>query len=450
MPGRQRTLRATLDWSHELLDEPERALFTRLSVFAGGFTLEAAQAVCSSAEVPDVLEPLASLIAKSMVVSQPIPGAEPRFRMLETVRAYADERLGSQGEAESTERSFADYYVRFAEKAGQGLLTTGHHAALEALDVEVDNIRAVTTRAVARHDLPTALGVQMPIWIHTWVRGGFGWLRPLMETTYAMNEQFGPELHAMLLWGVAGSRVICGDADEAVPVLRELIEVQRQRGDEYSLALASTLLAGALPQERAGEARPLIEQAVATLRRIGEPYTLAFALLIVGNRTLFDGDVAKAEEHHLEMLEHARATSSDQMIAHAFNQLGLDALTRGDSASARERFAQSAAIHRHFHSLEGLAYTLDGLAGVALMQGKPEAAAVAIGGSQAMRDRIGIEQVWPLLRAITQQLTDAVRGALGDERFEALHREGAKLRSEEAIDHALAATEQPSAAAAAG
>lgn len=445
LPERQRTLRATLDWSHELLDKEERALFARLSVFVGGFTLDAAHAVCVPDGLPDALEQLASLIAKSMVVSQPVPGGEPRFRMLETVREYAGERLRSRGETDLTERRMAEYYVRFARRAARGLVSAEHAMWMETLDAEVDNIRAADFGAIARGEFATALRIGVTLWIYWWIRGLVAERRTWVEAILAKNEPLDPELRAMLLFGVGACRLICGDDEAAIAPLRELVDLQRERGDEYGLALAEALLGNVLPYESvADEVHALLTDATETLRRIGDPYARAWALTHLGEAALRGGDVDKAEMVHHELLENARAARSDQMIAQAFTMLGLDALTRGEVALARERFAQSAGIHRHIRSLEGLAYTLDGLAGVALMQGNPQAAAVALGSSRAIRDRIGIKQVWPLLRPTTQALNDAVRTTLGDQRFEAARQEGAKLRSEEAIDRALAATKQPS------
>ncbi len=136
---------STIDWSYQLLDPPERDLFARLSVFVGGFTLESAQAACDGES--DVLEGVSSLIEKSFVVAQERPDVEPRFRMLETVRAYARERLEHSGTPRQTKLAMAHYFAQLADQAVDGLSGIEHNLWLSRLDAEVDNLRAAMTWA---------------------------------------------------------------------------------------------------------------------------------------------------------------------------------------------------------------------------------------------------------------------------------------------------------------
>jgi non-specific serine/threonine protein kinase len=200
---RQQTLRAAVDWSYDLLTDPERALFARLSVFAGGFTLEAAEAVAApSKDDPDgggaaagaVLDPLARLVDKSLVVADEQPGGTARYRLLETLRQYAKERLDARGAAAAVRRRHAAYY------AGLAAQTPGYRdrpaaeqgAWYDGLERELDNLRAVLRRAAAA-GAPAAAGAGLRLaldLVNFWlVRGhrreGYGWLRRLRAATAA-------------------------------------------------------------------------------------------------------------------------------------------------------------------------------------------------------------------------------------------------------------------------
>jgi predicted ATPase len=439
LPQRQRTLRATIEWSYHLLDEGCRRALDRLSVFPGGFTLEAAQAVCSDDEHEDVLDVLSSLVDQSLLAVQDLPGPEPRLRMPETVRHYGFERLTLRGEVDEAQRRMDRYVVDFGERAWAGVMSPQHERWMALIDAEVDNIRAVIDRAIERTDIATALRVAMYFSIYWWVRGLVAERRDAVEFLYSLDPPLSTELRALLLWGVGTARFITGDREAALGPLRDLLPVEEERGDPHDLAMARAMLGIALPYEPDGEGRTLLETAVHTFREIGDRWGVAWAVTHLGEMAMLDGDLDTAVALHREALEDARAVGSTQMEAQALNQLGLDALAGGDVDTARARYGKSAELLLTIRSREGLAYCLDGLAGVALGRGRARDAAVMLGASRAIREEIGVG-VWPLLVSWTDKLQADVRAALGDETFDEARREGAGPRTEEAVRLALAAT----------
>ena len=179
LPARQRTLRATIDWSYDLLAPPEREVFAALSVFVAGFDLDEADAVVEPDA--DALELVSALVEKSLVVPREVPNAEPRFRMIQTVRQYAEGRLVESGKADETKRRMAEYFARLGTEASAGLITAEHQVWLSRLDPDVDNIRAAVEWARDKAEYSLCLAVLVPMWIYWYTRGYAGEFRPVVE-----------------------------------------------------------------------------------------------------------------------------------------------------------------------------------------------------------------------------------------------------------------------------
>ncbi len=176
LPARQRTLRDTIAWSHDLLAPPEKILFRRLSVFVGGWTLEAAEAVAAvdAGETVDAFQALASLVDQSLVDEWPTPDAladEPRYGMLETIREFASEQLAASGEIIQVERAFEEFLIARAEAAEEGLKGPDQRLWLDRLEAEHDNLRAAIGRALERGDGAVALRLALRLWEFWWIRG---------------------------------------------------------------------------------------------------------------------------------------------------------------------------------------------------------------------------------------------------------------------------------------
>jgi predicted ATPase len=388
LPERQRTLRATIDWSYNLLDQPERDLFAALSVFVGGFTLESAQAVCDS-DI-DVLQGVSSLIENSLVGAHERPELEPRFRMLETLREYAQERLERRGNARETRLRMAQYLAGVAEEAFYGLIGSEQRGWFSRLDAEVDNLRAALAWAFENDEPGLFLSIAWLPYVYWWERGYVAELRPLVERSLERFPSLEPASRAMQLRYVAHARIITGDSEASLPLLREVIELDRALGDEHGLALAQWSYAVNSQREPVAERRAMLSGAVATLRRLGDQRSASLAQSGLALYALRDGEAGEAERLAQESLELAQAIDSDSMIGVARVMLGSCALARAEVALARSTLADAAAACQRARNRDGLAYVLDGLAAVALAQGKPELAAKGIGAADATRERIGI------------------------------------------------------------
>jgi predicted ATPase len=439
LPERQRTLRATMDWSYNLLEEEERVLFAELSVFVGGFTLDGAQAVCGGEGTPDVVEGVSSLVEKSLIVPQGRPDVEPRFRMLQTVREYAQDRLERSGKAQETGLRMAQYFAALAEQAAVGLSTSEHRVWLSRLDAELDNMRAAISFADEHGEPELFLRLSVLPWVYWWPRGYFPEMRPLLERCLESYPSLDPASRALQLWGVGFARNVSGDTEAMIPLLQELMELQRARGDEHGLALAQWGYCSSRIEPIA-ELRAILTEAAATLRQLGDQAVTPFALATLGMLALVDGDRLEAERLGQEAVEQARAIDSEALIGVALLELGYSALALGDAGLARARFAESAEAFQSIQDREGLTYALDGLAAVALAQGRPELAARAVGAADATRERLGLG-VYPITqRAFRGPLLSAVEAALGTAAFEAARTGGTETDVDQAVEQLLSLT----------
>jgi predicted ATPase len=440
LPARQRTLRTTIDWSYELLDEQEREAFAQLSVFVGGFGLESAQVVCDGDGTVDVLEVLSSLIEKSLVVAQERPDLEPRFRMLETVRQYAHEQLAQSGAADATKLRMAEHFADLAEQARDGLIGVEHSDWISRLDAEADNLRVAMVWAMDNGEPELFLRMAAGPWIYWWQRGYMPQYLPLSERCLASYPSLPPESRALQLFVAASERSAAGHEEAVLPLLRELIELAEKLGDEHMLALARWEYCSHSQSDSVADLRALMTDATSTLRRLGDQWVSSFALGTLGILTMLEGEPETAERLGQEALGYARAIRSESATGVALSQLGYVALGRADVVHARERFADSARAYQRIQDHEGLTYAHEGLAAVAFAQGQPERAARAIGVVEATRKRLGVSVYGIVQRVFRTQFVSAVEATLGPERYEAARAAGADDDPDEAIEELLRLT----------
>jgi predicted ATPase len=204
LPERQRTLRATIEWSFALLDDGEQLLFARLAVFSGSRTLEAIEAICDAeGDLPvEAFDGISSLLDKSLLRQEEGPGGEPRFVMLETVHEYARERLQASGEAEEIKRLHAAYFLTLAEEAYPELRGPHQLEWLERLEAEHDNMRAALSWALERKEVEVALRMGGALCFFWSVRGYESEGRRWLEEALAIEGRGSPEVRAMALAGV--------------------------------------------------------------------------------------------------------------------------------------------------------------------------------------------------------------------------------------------------------
>jgi predicted ATPase len=438
-PDRQRTLRDTIAWSHDLLTGPERLLLARLSVCVGGCTLDTAEAIGSVADDVDVLETLSSLVSHSLVTTVAGDEGEPRFRMLELVRAFAAERLRERGEEEATRQRLAEHLAEVSSEAGAGLSGPEQRLWRARLDAETADLQAALRWAVDHDRAPLAVGIAAPLARWWWASGLLAPMAELAERTARLPSAAAlpPSAAAHLLWARGAMRIALGRTEDAVPLLHELIDDARTRNDPWLLGHGLTALAMTRQPDDPALAE-LLAEGLAELRRSGDDWSVSYALLPHGDVALVTGDLVAATRAHEEALALARSIDDEHLMAILLDQLALDALLAGDLDGARVRLGEAAELHRRVRDQEGLAYCLDGLAALALALGDARAAARAAGAAEAARVELGVA-IWPLLRSLADQLSAAIRGALGDEADREERRAGAADGPWAALAAALAA-----------
>jgi predicted ATPase len=414
-PARQQTLRTTVGWSYALLGRAERSLLRRLSVFAGGFSLEAAEAVAGGDPVDDVLETLSALVGHSLVSPDAGSRGEPRFRMLETVREFAAERLDQAGEREPTMRILTEYLRGLAQRAEAGIIRGDARRWLARIDADLATLRAGVDWALEQDDAVLAVRLTAPLTRYWWVRGLLGQMLDVAERVAALPSAASLPAReaALLLWTRGTIRIALGRAAEAVPLLEEVVAT-RAAGDQLLLGPALFSLALVTPvEEGAGNVRDLLTQAVDLARANGDRWGVALALIPLGDLALLEGDVAAARPMHEEVLALAEATEDDHMRAQAHDQLGLDALLAGELDAAGEQLRRAAALHGELRDHEGIAYCLEGFAALALAVGRAEEAARLMGTAAEARRLVGVA-VWPFMQPLHERLETFARTALPD------------------------------------
>ena len=451
---RQRTLRATVDWSFELLSKEEKALFRRLAVFAGGFDLEAAEGTCAGGDVREgeVLELLSGLVDKSLVLVAD-RREQARYRLLETVRQYAAEKLEEIGEAGRARELHAKHYLALAEEAGQEPME--QETWLGILEAEHDNFRSALSWTLGPEDTgePTAeraeVGLrlaaalaQVQFWAAYGPSEGLRWLESGLSGATAAPSQVRAEAlgHAgfLALWQ--------GDYRRAIVLLGEAMALHKELGDKAGIATSIFHLGNvALHIGDHKRAEVLRLEAEALLPGLSDPQARALVLYFLGTAALAEGDRDRAEALAEEALGLNREVGNLRGMAMCLTNLGVSALERGDPERARSIYEEELHVLLRLRDKMGTAYGLRGMAGVAALRGEAERAARLWGAVEALQEAIGM-RLSPLDRAHPdyEGLLDAARPRLGEAAWEAALAEGRAMTPEEAIEYALAAEEAAS------
>jgi tetratricopeptide (TPR) repeat protein len=302
LPERQRTLRATIEWSFALLEEGEQLLFARLAVFSGGRTLEAIEAICDAeGDLPvDAFEAVSSLLDKSLLRQEEGPNGEPRFVMLETVHEYAREKLQESAEAEQIKRVHAQYFLTLAEEAYPELRGPDQLEWLERLESEHDNMRAALAWALERKGVEVALRLGGALWWFWSARSYYSEGRRWLQEALALNGRGSLESRAMALAGVGELAFDQGDLDRAKEVCEEglgLLEHQEAtEGSEAKLIFLRCLGWVARARGEYERAKQLFEEALALSREMSDTYLLATSLSNLATVSYSREDSQKATE----------------------------------------------------------------------------------------------------------------------------------------------------------
>jgi predicted ATPase len=395
LPAHQQTLRATIDWSYELLQPAEQVLFRRLAVFVGGHTLPAVEAICN-AECDlalDILDGLQSLLDKSLLDQREGPDGEPRFMMLETIREYALERLAERGEAELLRRRHTSYYLRLSEEAEPKLHGAEQGVWLDRLEVEHDNLRAAlawSPSAQGNVEIRLQLaGALWPFWrLRGYLSEGRDWLTRLLALVQGSGVSASVQGKALHGAGTLASNQ--SDYAQALVLCRQSLALFRGINDKRGMALALDELGFVAQQQGDYErARALHEESLDLFRELEEKLGIAEALNLLGRVARDQGDYPRAATLYQESLVLFRELGDRGNIALALNSLGLIEWMKGDYAAARARFEHSLALCQELGDKSGIADTLNHLGLVAREQGDYAAARARFEHSLAVQREQG-------------------------------------------------------------
>jgi predicted ATPase/class 3 adenylate cyclase len=385
LPARQQTLRGTIDWSYSLLDPAEQRVFAALSVFAGGCTFEAAEAVCATdPELElDILDGITSLVEKSLL--RQTGEDEPRFSMLETIREYAGERLEESSQAALLRRAHTEYFATLAKDAEPAFTSADQDSWLDRLEAEQDNFRAAIDWCLAGGNDDIALQLCASLYWFWYVRGHLSEGRRLLDE--ALTRDVAPQEPVRArAWIGAGSLALGqGDLARAETALQNGLALARELGDRPNVALALNTL-GVLAYIQGGyeQARTLNEESLALYRELNDSWGIASTLNELAMLATGEGDFERAGAMYEEALALARRSGQRRAVAILLFELGLIRCQEGEYARAESLFQESAAALRQVGDKLLLAHALEEIAVVAQILGEPERVPDALAESLAL------------------------------------------------------------------
>ncbi|MGO8947051.1 MAG: tetratricopeptide repeat protein [Ktedonobacterales bacterium] len=376
LPERQRSLRATLAWSYDLLSPPEQALFRRMAVFVGGATLEAVEAVCTAIDIPPntVVRVLAGLCASSLIQQRETPESGTRFSLLETIREYGWDCLVAQGVDRAAQAQHASYYLAIAE-AAQHLVGGPEQAiCLSQLEEEHDNLQAALQWWLSQDEITLGLRLATALRQFWEKRGHFSegrrWFEQFLALAASHEIQVPVSLYAKALNSVGVLAYAQGDFEHAVAWYEQSLAVcQRELDQDGTASAYHNLGIVAMEQGNLVRARELYEQSLAIRRALGEPRREANSLQGLGIVARLQGDLVQARAWFEASLAIRREAEDENGIASSLNTMGTVAVDQGDYDCAAQLFMEALAIRRHLQHRRGVADTLDNLAHVACLRG---------------------------------------------------------------------------------
>jgi predicted ATPase len=476
LPTRHQTLRNTLEWSYDLLNQDEKVLYARLGVFVGGFTFEAVETVCNPDGKLDILESLTSLVNNSLLRQVETSDGAPRFEMLETIRAYALERLVESGEIDTLRAGHAQYYGGIIlNQAGLQIYTSKSLDWLNWFEQELDNIRATLSWGLSSPQgiqLGTGL-VSMLFWF--WYRRGhlmegLEWADKYLAVPDVQNT---PPLRALALASSGMMALWQGKQDIALSKLQEALPIVQTMEDD--LMVATTRMGNGIAfinMGRDGDAQPLLEQSSQFFKKNDQLYFHALTLVHLGNAELGLGHLERARTYHEEALAETRLIDENWLISFALNNLGEVARTQGQFDLARKyyeeceallrttgdkgdvarfvhnlgyiaqheeefelaesQFRKSLAMFRRLGNRRGIAECLAGLAGLKAQQGQIERGAILLSAAESILKITG-GAWWPADRVEVERNLEMLRSALTTDQFANARKTGTAMNIDQAI-----------------
>jgi len=431
LPERQYTLRATVQWSLDLLEEAERSLLEIVAVFVDGWTVEAAARVASLDE--DRALELTEALARHSLIDLDSTEFGPRPRMLETIRAFVAERLASRPDVTDIHRSHADYYRALAERADRPLRGAGWSEWAERLRAEDGNL-AAAVRWYLAHDprpLPHLFRVLLPLWAvqSDILSEARAWVEQLVPTSGSLDLQ----ARAELLWAAAVTAREVGDNAAAIAARQRLAPLLEMIQDPYLHAVSR--LAMAWTSAIVGDLDSALREAAGSLEELrgqDEPLWTAAALITLGSVETAVGRYDDALRHLREAHDLAERFGNDRLITGSQVQLGVLAVMRHRPQEARALLDQGLDLSLAIHSIRNVTLCLTAFAQLAFEEGDPERAALLAGAAEGLRRRAGL-RAWPTAQRGPAEPVAQVREALGAERFDQVFVAGVRLNQRDAV-----------------
>jgi predicted ATPase/DNA-binding XRE family transcriptional regulator len=465
LPARQQTIRQTIDWSYNLLDEPEQRLFERLGVFVGGATLKSIEAVCAEPNT-QVLDALTTLIDQNLLWREEQPGALPRFQMLAVLREYALERLKARREWTAYQHRHAAYYAGMVESAVPRLRTKDQLAALKELEAEHPNLRAALAWACSTSgDAQAGLQITARLWEFWGMHGdleegyacterllgrpgaqqptlalahslhGIGVMAALrtlpfkdwLERALALFRQLGDKHGQAWVLNTLAQYTLQTETEKAVEMLNESARLFREQGADWNLAwVLNNLVQAALQDKQFEQAQAYLSESLALFRRSGDQRGLAWTTFSHGKLLHKQGKLLEAQHIFEESLGLLHSVEDFTGPAWMHEMAGWGALKLGNLNDAREHFRAGFYIFRHSGDMWNSALCLVGFSHTALAGGHVEQAASFLGAAiasfmQSSRQPTEDEHAWlaPLIQSIRSQMDESAYQRAWQSGFEA-------------------------------
>ena len=483
---RLQTLRAMIDWSYNLLSTSERTLLRCLSVFAGGWTLEAAEAVCAGPQVSssEILDLLASLVNKSLVMVEQVQDREPRYRLLETIRQYALEKLSESGEAEPIRNQHLGYFLTLAESAEPEMQGAEQKAWFDRLEVEHDNFRAVLRWSQKSGAGRAEAGLRVAgslYWFWNtrgYIKEGGDWLERTLtlsasqapadlvtraktlcklgvlklfdetriEEGLALARTLGPagrESMALGFWGLGACASFQADFVRAKSLNEQGLKLFRELGNRWGICETMTSLGAtnvALGDYQ--QAALLLGESLRLARQARDCNEIGYALLNLGRVAMAQEDYGKATALFEESLAQYKEIKNYGGTTLVLRDLGIAAIRTGDSLQASSYYKEAFALFWELgysgKSFEGdIALGLEQLAHTAVEYHQPERAARLLGAAEALRESSGPVMMFPVVRPDYESCLETLRHQLDEATLAALWAEGRAMTAKQAVAYAL-------------
>jgi predicted ATPase/DNA-binding XRE family transcriptional regulator len=438
LPLRQRAIRDTVAWSHDLLREEEARLFRRLSVFSGGWGLPAVKSVCGSAnEVGEALDGVSALVDKSLVVPDR-DHASPRYRMLDVVREYAAQELLNAGETEEVGRRHALHYLALSEEAGPNLMRAGQQEWFARLDIERGNLRRAMAWAIERGETALALRYTVALWRYWRQLGEFVEGRRWSEAAIGLPGEAPPSLRAKALGAAAALAWPQGDYDRMAELASEQLDLARQSEDPMDVRDALTVEGMvAQGQGRYAEAVERFRECLAICRPLGLSWQLATSHLNLGSALVLRDSPEDAEATFEAGLEMYHQLGDAIFAARITIGIAQAALAQNDIERAEGRARSALAAFAEHAERQGMAQGLETLAAVAAARGDSDRAATLGGAAAAVRETIAARAA-PFELAMMGHHLERIEKDADEELWHTAWEAGLAMSAEAAVAYALA------------